>query len=327
MISPKVSIIVPVYNSGASLRKCIGSILEQSYTNFELLLIDDGSTDSSSILCEEFASLDDRIRTFHKDNGGVSSARNMGLENAVGEWVAFVDSDDWLQKDYLSNLMRCLDYPFIVGGFKRFGEIVDESVPAGTYPVDIAQDLQKMWNASVSKFIFWYVWGKMFRHDLIRENGIAFQEKMKYNEDNCFILEYMSIIDSFLFVDRSEYMHLFEGERYRKYNMDFSTFKIHVEHQEKSFQKLENKTGHRYSLVRQNVHRRFFDCFIFNLLNRPTYSLYKMEIDSFKEYDRNGTYLDEVSYSIRRRWLRFLLFKMHDYIGYTLRRILLKVAY
>lgn len=93
-----ISVIVPVYNVERYLARCIESILSQTYTDFELLLIDDGSKDKSGSICDEYALKDSRIRVFHKPNGGVSSARNVGLDNARGQWVAFCDSDDWLDK-------------------------------------------------------------------------------------------------------------------------------------------------------------------------------------------------------------------------------------
>lgn len=101
-----VSIIVPVYNAEKYLRRCIDSILSQSFEHFELLLVDDGSTDSSGVICDEYATKDNRVRVFHKTNGGVSSARNLGIVKSCGEWVAFVDADDRLLKDALNILMN-----------------------------------------------------------------------------------------------------------------------------------------------------------------------------------------------------------------------------
>lgn len=98
-MSDLISVIVPVYNAEKYLDKCIQSILGQTYSNIELLLIDDGSTDSSGSICDNYAEQDSRVRVFHKANGGVSSARNMGLNNVKGEWIAFVDSDDWIDRD------------------------------------------------------------------------------------------------------------------------------------------------------------------------------------------------------------------------------------
>ena len=98
----KISVIVPVYNTSQFLPHCIDSILSQNFSDFELLLIDDGSTDGSGQICDAYAEKDNRIRVFHKKNGGVSSARNLGLCNAKGEWVTFVDSDDFVLNDYFS---------------------------------------------------------------------------------------------------------------------------------------------------------------------------------------------------------------------------------
>ena len=96
---PLISIIVPIYNTNEYLQRCIDSILRQSYTNFELLLIDDGSTDGSGTMCEDYAKIDPRIKVFHKENGGQGSARNYALDIVNGEYVAFVDSDDWIERD------------------------------------------------------------------------------------------------------------------------------------------------------------------------------------------------------------------------------------
>ena len=98
-----ISIIVPVYNTEKYLDRCIQSILSQTYTDFELLLIDDGSTDSSGVICDKYAEQDSRVRVFHKENGGVSSARNIGLDNANGVWITFCDSDDWVYPYWLEN--------------------------------------------------------------------------------------------------------------------------------------------------------------------------------------------------------------------------------
>ena len=104
MISHLISVIVPVYNTEKYLDECVQSILNQSFTDFELLLIDDGSTDRSGAICDQYAAKDERVRVFHTENGGVSSARNVGLDEAKGEWIAFVDSDDWVS----SKLLECL---------------------------------------------------------------------------------------------------------------------------------------------------------------------------------------------------------------------------
>ncbi|MBO5676389.1 MAG: glycosyltransferase family 2 protein [Bacteroidaceae bacterium] len=104
MNSPKISVILPVYNTEKYLHHCIDSILAQTFTDFELLLIDDGSKDGSGKICDEYSAKDSRIRVFHKENGGVSSARNLGLRNAQGEWIIFIDSDDWISGSMLLDM-------------------------------------------------------------------------------------------------------------------------------------------------------------------------------------------------------------------------------
>ncbi len=101
---PVISVIVPVYRAEKCLSQCVDSILAQTFQDFEILLIDDGSPDQSGALCDEYAAHDSRIRVFHKENGGVSSARNLGMAQAVGTYIAFADSDDWMEPEELEVL-------------------------------------------------------------------------------------------------------------------------------------------------------------------------------------------------------------------------------
>lgn len=117
-----VSCIIPVYNTQKYLPRCIESVLAQTFVDWEMLLIDDGSTDASGSICDEYAAKDERIRVFHKENGGISSARNLGLNYAQGEWIFFVDSDDSLPKTSLESLLaRSSDANIIAGGFFAVG--------------------------------------------------------------------------------------------------------------------------------------------------------------------------------------------------------------
>lgn len=114
-----ISVIVPVYNVEAYLARCLDSILTQTYSNLEIILVDDGTKDSSGVICDEYAAKDSRIRVIHKENGGLSSARNVGIDLAQGEYIAFVDSDDWLEPDayrQLLELARKYDVKLVCGG-------------------------------------------------------------------------------------------------------------------------------------------------------------------------------------------------------------------
>lgn len=123
--NPVISIIVPIYKTEKYLDRCLNSILNQTYKDFELLLIDDGSPDKAGELCDEYAKNDTRIKVFHKENGGVSSARNVGLENAIGEWIYFFDSDDEMLYNGLETLVYNITQNTILslGGYiKEYGD-------------------------------------------------------------------------------------------------------------------------------------------------------------------------------------------------------------
>ena len=115
MMADKISVIVPVYNVEAYLERCVESILHQTYTNFELILINDGSTDSSGQICNHLASQYENIKVYHIENAGVSNARNMGIQLATGSWVTFIDSDDFVTKGYLEILIGAVDDKESVG--------------------------------------------------------------------------------------------------------------------------------------------------------------------------------------------------------------------
>lgn len=118
--SPRISVIVPVYNAEKYLTQCVESILRQDFTDFELLLINDGSKDKSGLICDEYAQKDQRVKVFHKENSGVSSTRNLGIDKAQGEYIAFIDSDDYVDSNYLSILTN-VTADLIVTGYKKLG--------------------------------------------------------------------------------------------------------------------------------------------------------------------------------------------------------------
>lgn len=193
MPSPEISVIVPVYNAERYLRRCIDSILAQTYTTFELLLIDDGSTDNSGAICDEYASLDSRVRVFHKTNGGVSCARNLGLDNAHGEWITFCDSDDWTYSSWLQNFVNEFKSgaELICQGFNKIpmGKSDDSAVlmvpdRVGTLPIN-----ETIYYISEAKMLG-YTWNKIFKKGIIKKFKMKFDENLKIYEDEIFVLEY-----------------------------------------------------------------------------------------------------------------------------------------
>ena len=104
----KISVLIPVYNTEKYLRECVDSTISQTYSQLEIILVDDGSADNSGKICDEYAQNDKRVKVIHKPNGGLSSARNVGIDKATGEYIAFVDSDDYLKKDYVEKLLETI---------------------------------------------------------------------------------------------------------------------------------------------------------------------------------------------------------------------------
>ena len=115
---PVFSVIIPVYKVEKYISRCIESVLKQSFSDFELLLVNDGSPDKSGIICDEYAKKDQRIKVFHKENGGVSSARNIGIKNACGKYIVFIDSDDEVERNYLE-CMNGYESDFVIAGVKE----------------------------------------------------------------------------------------------------------------------------------------------------------------------------------------------------------------
>lgn len=185
---PLISVIVPVYNVERYLNSCVDSILSQTFVDFELLLINDGSNDSSGTICDKYAAKDSRVRVFHKKNKGVSSARNIGLDNAIGEWIAFVDSDDYIKSDYLYSMITQSDADLIMNSFQiidnvqKFDNVVSNSYYERN---EIKSFLSKyIWSAN-----FLTPWCKLFKRELV--GNIRFNTKLSYAEDTIFVFEYI----------------------------------------------------------------------------------------------------------------------------------------
>lgn len=190
---PQISVIVPVYNTEKYLPRCIDSILAQTFTDFELLLIDDGSKDNSANICDEYAAKDQRVRVFHKQNGGVSSARNLGLDNAQGEWITFVDSDDWIEPILIESCVAVIRKKHNIDVI-RYGYYEEESlnkqiIRCSSNENDIIFSLNTFFE-KCDNYCYWgFVWNTAFRRDLIRE--LRFDENINYCEDHIFTYEYM----------------------------------------------------------------------------------------------------------------------------------------
>ena len=173
-MDPIVSIIVPVYNAEETLRRCIESVLNQGFTDFELLLVDDGSTDSSAGICREYENGDRRVRVIRKENTGVSDTRNLGLSEARGTFVQFLDSDDWITPDATSLMVRAArdsGADMVIADFYR---VIGDRV---AHKGDIEKD--------------GVLWNKLFKREIIAQHGLSMDKTISWCEDFMFNLEYL----------------------------------------------------------------------------------------------------------------------------------------
>lgn len=216
---PNISIIVPVYRAEAVLSKCVESVLAQTLSDWELLLVDDGSPDGSGALCDGFAARDGRVRVFHKPNGGVSSARNLGMEEARGESILFVDADDWIEPDMCEKLhgallsakadsAGCAHWNIQPGG-ERWAE--PGAMPAGVYEkAEVRKGLvDRLLGRRLGKpgeVLNGFIWRFLFSRKVIVRNGLRFSGA--YLEDELFLMEYFCLAERLVMVDEPLYYYL-----------------------------------------------------------------------------------------------------------------------
>ncbi len=210
-----ISIIIPIYNAGEYLPRAIEGILAQEEVEFEIILVDDGSTDDSPTVCDRYSGLNSRIRVIHSPNGGPSAARNLGLDAAGGEFVFFMDADDTLEPDSLKTLRKAMDEDgsdWAIGDFKVLKDGVNIRAEGYFFSSDrffeekeilstVKDYLRKPRGASE----FTNVWGKLFKASIIRDNHIRFDETLKTWENMVFNFDYLEHCVSMSYVHRQLY--------------------------------------------------------------------------------------------------------------------------
>ena len=192
---PTVSIIVPVYNAERTIRRCIESILNQEYTDFELLLVDDGSLDASGAICDEYAARDSRVQVFHKANSGVSSSRNLALDHARGEYLQFLDSDDWITPDATRSLVRAMeDGPcdMVISDFYRVvGERVCQKGDIDEDGIMTREEFAAHMMEAPADFYYGVLWNKLYRRSIVEAHHLRMDPEISWCEDFMFNLEYI----------------------------------------------------------------------------------------------------------------------------------------
>ena len=206
---PLVSIIVPVYKVEPYLRRCVDSVLAQSFTDYELILVDDGSPDNCGMICDEYAKSDPRIRVIHQTNSGAAAARNTGIKTATGKYVAFCDSDDTVSTMWLERMFSYTDEGTLVIGahcssVEELGSSKKLEINIGT--AYMRQDYCLFAKAGLAGFL----WNTLYCLDIIRKNHLVFRERKDegdYNEDLLFNLSYVRHVDKIVYTGFSDYLY------------------------------------------------------------------------------------------------------------------------
>ncbi|MEE0974576.1 MAG: glycosyltransferase [Muribaculaceae bacterium] len=316
---PKISVIIPIYNVEKYLPQCLDSILAQTFTDFELILVNDGSKDRSGNICDEYAQKDSRIVVIHKENGGASSARNRGLDIAKGEWISFIDSDDYVTPNLLSNLTSKSgnDTSLIISGIHKVDENgnITETRIYNQIDINCSTDFDELFNRNILQKHNGPC-AKLYSQNIIRQFNIKFQEDIISGEDTIFNYNYLIHCDSVKIVDTADYYYMsrpgslttqgsfplkFEKRSYQLYRMAIQNLTA------------KYKIGHPY------IHER--ECFFMDKLINSIYAeninrsqrITELRDISFETYKEN-----KKSHSKKEAMLKFLLltrsFYTYDFI-------------
>lgn len=278
---PKISVIVPVYNTEQCLSRCIDSILSQTFTDFELILINDGSTDNSGKICDEYAQKDSRITVIHKGNEGVSTARNKGIDIAQGEWVTFVDSDDFIPIEYLSEFI--FDADLVVCGVKMWGNIEKNVSPYNSY---INRDKIGMWlSDNYNGLYITSVYSKMFKLRIISNFKIRFNHNLKLGEDTDFIYRYLSNCNSLRIQNNPLYFYYISPNdvQQTKYKLTTHEYYTHVKSLTEAIYNLEN--SFRFNLDKLKF--RLYDIYLsyyYSYIHSISFKTLKYEMKLYNKY-------------------------------------------
>ena len=322
MSIPTVSIIVPVYNSEKYLRMMIESVLKQTFTDFELILVDDGSTDSSAAIVDDYSTKDERVKAIHKHNGGVSDARNCGIEYARGRFIAFWDSDDYIFPNSIEVMMKEIrDFDLLITSPVYSPRDKVERLPRKDTIVTVIEGKNEQMGevfplVDMSELAM--VWAMFFRKSLIEDNNIRFRKIQ--SEDTLFCYEYIFHCKSIKHVDFSGYCYIHNSgsltsshkcvaemdwieKRYNLYQEIWHKFHVDVENNQQYKDAVFNRFAIRLS------------AFLLKGYHRDTRVSRKERLNRWKQVAKSEVFKGIKSVKINRKSLFFLsLIKMNLYV-------------
>jgi glycosyltransferase involved in cell wall biosynthesis len=286
---PTISVVIPVYNSEQFLERCIDSILNQGYRKCEVLLIDDGSTDRSGVLCDRYERQDSRVRALHKQNDGPSSARNLGISEARNDWLVFIDSDDWLDDTYfeiVSDTIKQYDRDLHIYGTKKVTEkrtitrvLRECHVYEGTNGMAecfIVADMNRLLESC---------WNKVYRGSIISKNYLRFNPEISYLEDLVFNVNYFKVSSTAVIIDKAIYNYRYQQSGTLSHNICetelYESF-IHMREEQVSHYKghYEQRYANFLNLLRFEAYQPKLNLYDGSMERRVRYKLWREVLDS-----------------------------------------------
>ncbi len=220
-MEPLVSIVVPVYNAERYILSCVHALQRQDYANIEIILVDDGSTDDSPVICDRLAGTDSRIQVIHKKNGGVSSARNAGIEKAKGRYLMFADSDDLPEKTWVSRMTAIAErwkVELVICSFRTVSSFQEAQIPMHNrqiaelvHALDRNRFLNALGYMIVCRSTMFAPWNKLFCLDIIKKHNIKFEQGVNYGEDFLFNLQYLQYCNGIMETEEKLYNYIMQN--------------------------------------------------------------------------------------------------------------------
>ncbi len=285
-----VSIIVPVYKVEQYLSRCVDSILKQSYSNLEIILVDDGSPDNSGTICDEYAQKDSRVKVIHKQNGGLSSARNTGLDIATGNFISFIDSDDWVDIRFIETLrnvmietqsdMSACTFCRTKGDFAK-RELFDNEP-------QIVKD--KYFAIFDEKSYSGYAWNKLYKRDIIEKHRLRFDENIFNGEDFPFTLEYVHNSQKTAFIKQDLYFYFFRIEGIMNSIRLSERFVTLIYAREKALEFLKNNAPDCYDICKASYLSILLKIKYMSALEMEKYKTLYLEVDDKIKSARKGLF-------------------------------------
>lgn len=310
-----ISIIVPVYNVRPYLEQCVRSIIAQTYQDWECILVDDGSTDGSGELCDKLVLEDERLKVIHQDNQGVSVARNCGIGDSKGEYICFIDSDDWVEADYLTHLLSVMtekETDMAVTGARHESSKPENHAPQEFFRLKIDSKYTDLFIEHVS--LFYGPCSILYKSSIIKSNSIAFPKGLSFGEDTTFVFSYLRHVRDVVLAPYADYHYRIQTSGTLSYRFgEEKTFQRYQLWKMRQTFYLDKKMWN--SISQENMYRELWSIIYDGIFStsKPSLSFLKQlllipEISYLKKWNTSFSTTNFIKFAISYRmyWMFYL---------------------